>query len=646
MRLIRSLLAAFLLLTLGGAPAALAAQATYAMPTTGPLSFGDFVNLKLNPALSAIISSNSGATAPAVSGQPGAYQTWMDTSGTPRVLRIYDGTNWAPIGLLDPTAHTWIGTGNGLSLIGSTSGTVLLKAPAVASGTITLPFGTTDFSATGGTGQAVKQLTVGGPFTVGQLACTDLSDTATKCLNTISANALLGNPTGSTALPQAMALTSCSTASSALTYNTTSHAFGCNSISGGGGSSATDIRTYGAVCGGSGVPATNASAITQAISAAGAAFIPACTINVSPVTLSSGANVFGTGFASILNASGTLTKGGLLRCASCNGLTVTGITITTTAAQRTSPAVSGVVCTTCTHVTIADNTIAGNYGIRCSNCTFVEVSGNTITGYGEASGSNADGNAISLDGPSNDADGYPCSGSNGTYASIHDNNITGAATGSVTPIGINVCTFNQASIANNKMLSPGYFGVSVRGSVNLITITNNSISNSQHEAILVAGEVNSSNNTVSVAVEGNTLTYGATSIDFGMTIDGTLSGNGTRHNNVDGNTLKNCFNSCIVLASGNGASTGVLYGRVSNNLIFNAVTNSVSAQAGIVVDGPHTQFNIIIGNSVVSASSKPSTWAILESGGASHNFFSNNAQTNMQGFSFTGSSNAVNNINY
>lgn len=50
---------------------------------------------------------------------------------------------------------------------------------------------------------------------------------------TLAADSFWLNATGSAAVPTAVALPSCSTGSSALTYNTTSHALGCNTISGG-----------------------------------------------------------------------------------------------------------------------------------------------------------------------------------------------------------------------------------------------------------------------------------------------------------------------------------------------------------------------------------------------------------------------------
>lgn len=73
------------------------------------------------------------------------------------------------------------GTGGSLGLKGSTSGTLTLATAAASSGTLTLPSGTTNFTSTGGTSQVVKQTTSGGAFTVGQLACADLSNAAASC---------------------------------------------------------------------------------------------------------------------------------------------------------------------------------------------------------------------------------------------------------------------------------------------------------------------------------------------------------------------------------------------------------------------------------------------------------------------------------
>lgn len=64
-----------------------------------------------------------------------------------------------------------------LILRGATSGSVTVKAAAVAgSNTLTLPAGTTDFSATGGADFVLKQESAGAAITVAQLAAADLSN--------------------------------------------------------------------------------------------------------------------------------------------------------------------------------------------------------------------------------------------------------------------------------------------------------------------------------------------------------------------------------------------------------------------------------------------------------------------------------------
>jgi hypothetical protein len=65
-----------------------------------------------------------------------------------------------------------------LKITGTTSGSVSIAVAATVGGdyTITLPKGSTDFSATGGTNQIVKQASAGAAFTVGTIASTGLSD--------------------------------------------------------------------------------------------------------------------------------------------------------------------------------------------------------------------------------------------------------------------------------------------------------------------------------------------------------------------------------------------------------------------------------------------------------------------------------------
>lgn len=93
------------------------------------------------------------------------------------------GTSGAVLPLLS-TANTWGGkqTAPSFAVSGSTSGSVTLAVPAIAgTNTLTFPAGTTNFSATGGTSQVVKQTTSGGALTVARLACADLSDAGTGC---------------------------------------------------------------------------------------------------------------------------------------------------------------------------------------------------------------------------------------------------------------------------------------------------------------------------------------------------------------------------------------------------------------------------------------------------------------------------------
>lgn len=82
-------------------------QASAAMPTVGPMAFGAFVSTYLNPALAALLTLSSGSSAPSVSGQPTAYQMWIDTSTTPATLRLYDGAQWVSMGTLDASGHLW-----------------------------------------------------------------------------------------------------------------------------------------------------------------------------------------------------------------------------------------------------------------------------------------------------------------------------------------------------------------------------------------------------------------------------------------------------------------------------------------------------------------------------------------------------------
>ena len=105
-----------------------AAQNTYTMPTTGPLSMSSY-SADVNSALAAILSNNSGASAPWVTGQPNTYQWWVDTSTTPRVLKLYDGASWVAVGKLDLSGHLWGASASTLTLLGSSSGSKRFSSP-------------------------------------------------------------------------------------------------------------------------------------------------------------------------------------------------------------------------------------------------------------------------------------------------------------------------------------------------------------------------------------------------------------------------------------------------------------------------------------------------------------------------------------
>lgn len=87
-----------------------------------------------------------------------------------------------------------------------------------------------------GTSNPFKVSTAGAVTIQGTFTATGLIGLAN--LATQAADTLLANATGGAASPTAVTIGSCSAASSALTYNTSTHAFGCNTISAAGLTSA------------------------------------------------------------------------------------------------------------------------------------------------------------------------------------------------------------------------------------------------------------------------------------------------------------------------------------------------------------------------------------------------------------------------
>jgi len=103
-RLIPPLGALLLALGLLASPAlrpALATQDSCVEPVVGPKTEAQLQAL-LNTCLQAVLSNYSGSVPPSV---PLQYQWWMDTSTTPKTLRLYDGASWVAVGTLDIAAH-------------------------------------------------------------------------------------------------------------------------------------------------------------------------------------------------------------------------------------------------------------------------------------------------------------------------------------------------------------------------------------------------------------------------------------------------------------------------------------------------------------------------------------------------------------
>jgi hypothetical protein len=95
------------------------------MPTTGTVSGLTFAQ-DVNAAIAALISSNSGASAPATDCSAAAVkgQSWLDTSVSPNLLKQYDGTSWIVIGAMDSSNHLWappVGGGMGAATAAATT---------------------------------------------------------------------------------------------------------------------------------------------------------------------------------------------------------------------------------------------------------------------------------------------------------------------------------------------------------------------------------------------------------------------------------------------------------------------------------------------------------------------------------------------
>ena len=170
----------------------------------------------------------------------------------------YDGTSVVSLGV----AGTSVG---GLKFNNGTSGFIELQPTtgALGSAVLTLP-DATDTIAAIAAAQTLTNKTISG-------ASNTLSAIALASLATETANTVIGNGTGSTASPTALAVPSCSTASSALTW-TSGFGFGCNSISGsgtpGGATSNVQFNSSGSFGGNGGFVYDGTSKISLGVTAA------------------------------------------------------------------------------------------------------------------------------------------------------------------------------------------------------------------------------------------------------------------------------------------------------------------------------------------------------------------------------------------
>lgn len=233
------------------------------LPMTGLATF-------LNNALLTLGSCSSGVAAPTpVSAAPITYQCWVDTSGTLKLMKIYDGTSWITVGTIDAAAHTYtsnaaIGLTSAHIFVGNSSGVatdVAMSGDATMAntGALTIANAAVTYAKiqnlgalavmgrsanTSGVGANIQASAAsdavlresGSTIGFGTVATGGIANNAVTLakLATQATNTVLGNATSGTAVPTALTVVSCSTAGSALIW-TTNTGFGCNtSITAGG----------------------------------------------------------------------------------------------------------------------------------------------------------------------------------------------------------------------------------------------------------------------------------------------------------------------------------------------------------------------------------------------------------------------------
>lgn len=250
-----------------------------------------------------------------------------------------------------------------LRLNGSTSGSVTLAVPAAAgSNTLTLPAGTTDFSATGGPNRVLMQVSAGAALTVAQLAASNLSNDVTGSGNVVLASSpTIVTPTvlsftnaGHTHLDGAGAGTLGAGAISAGTFGTARLGSGSASVN-------TILRgdsTWGTV--------SNAALVNSSITVAGTA--SQITTSGSPVSLG------GTVTLSLPSTINVNTSGNAATATLASGL-VSGVTVTLTSA--TVPLIYGAVSDTTTLLDLraSQGTVGGVGRVQLYSGTYTNFAG-------------------------------------------------------------------------------------------------------------------------------------------------------------------------------------------------------------------------------------------------------------------------------
>lgn len=236
-----------------------------------------------------------------------------------------------------------------------------------AGGSVTVNAGCAAFITTDGAGHLYAQGLTCGTGTVTSIATNNgltggtITSSGTIGLAAIAADNALVNSTGSSGVPVATALTSCSSGSSALTYNTSTHAFGCNSITGGVTFPATgDIVISNSTSSPAGLAVVNGDCV---IGSAGSWIAGSCSTGSGTVTsVASGTGLTG----GPITGSGTLslaaiTADSVLMNATGSSAAPSGVALPTGGTNGCAGTANAVTYNTTTHA-FGCNTISGGGG--------------------------------------------------------------------------------------------------------------------------------------------------------------------------------------------------------------------------------------------------------------------------------------------